>query len=126
MNCDWVRENITLHLYGELADDARHELEQHVARCQSCAAELAEQREFQAAMNALPVEEPSASFLAASRMRLQEALEQTTSAPGVVSAVCVRSVGVAAAGALLARAGHGDFHGGLWRRTGRDVSVNAA
>ena len=78
MNCDWVRENITLHLYGELADDARHELEQHVARCQSCAAELAEQREFQAQMNALPVEEPSASFLAASRMRLQEALEQTS------------------------------------------------
>jgi hypothetical protein len=65
-------------LYGELADDARHELEQHVARCQSCAVELAEQREFQAAMSALPVEEPSASFLAASRMRLQEALEQTS------------------------------------------------
>ena len=78
MNCDWVRQNITLHLYGELADDARHELEQHVARCQSCAAELAEQREFQAQMNALPVEEPSASFLAAARMRLQESLEQTS------------------------------------------------
>ena len=76
MNCEWVQHNITLYLYGELADDARHELEQHVARCQACAAELAEQREFQAQMSALPVEEPSASFLAASRMRLQEALEQ--------------------------------------------------
>lgn len=75
MNCDWVRENITLHLYGELADDAQHEVEQHVARCQACAAELAEQREFQAQMNALPVAEPTASFLAASRMRLQESLE---------------------------------------------------
>jgi anti-sigma factor RsiW len=75
MNCDWVRENIALHLYGELADDARHELEQHVARCSSCASELAEQRLFQALMNEVPVEEPSASFLAASRMRLQEALE---------------------------------------------------
>ena len=78
MNCDWVRQNITLYLYGELADDARHELEQHVARCQACAAELADQREFQTQMSALPVEEPSASFLAASRMRLQEALEQTS------------------------------------------------
>ena len=76
MNCDWVKENITLYLYGELADDARHEAEQHIARCPGCAAELAEQQEFQAQMNALPVEEPSASFLAASRMRLQEALEQ--------------------------------------------------
>jgi len=77
MNCAWVQQNITLYLYSELADDARHELEQHVARCQACAAELAEQREFQAQMSALPVAEPSASFLAASRMRLQEALEQT-------------------------------------------------
>jgi len=76
MNCAWVQQNITLYLYGELADDARHEVEQHVARCQACAAELAEQQEFQAQMSALPVEEPSASFLAASRMRLQEALEQ--------------------------------------------------
>ena len=76
MNCDWVQQNITLYLYGELADDARHEVEQHIARCTACAAELAEQQEFQTQMSALPVEEPSASFLAASRMRLQEALEQ--------------------------------------------------
>ena len=75
MNCEWVRENITLHLYGELADDAQHEVEQHVARCAACAAELAEQREFQAQMNALRVAEPTASFLAAARMRLQESLE---------------------------------------------------
>jgi hypothetical protein len=75
MNCDWVQQNIALYLYGELADDARYETEQHIARCHACAAELAEQQEFQAQMNALPVEEPSANFLAASRMRLQEALE---------------------------------------------------
>ncbi|HZD32842.1 MAG TPA: HEAT repeat domain-containing protein [Candidatus Angelobacter sp.] len=75
MNCEWVRQNITLHLYGELADDARHELEQHVARCEACAAELAEQQEFQTQMSSLAVEEPSASFLAGSRMRLQESLE---------------------------------------------------
>ena len=37
MKCEWVRENITLHIYGELADDARHELEQHVERCADCA-----------------------------------------------------------------------------------------
>jgi hypothetical protein len=38
---------------------------------------MAAQKEFQAQMNALPVEEPSASFLAAARMRLQESLETT-------------------------------------------------
>ncbi len=32
MKCEWVRENIVLQVYGELADDARHELEQHVAQ----------------------------------------------------------------------------------------------
>src|SRR5260370_1337209 len=31
MNCEWVRENIVLHVYNELEDDARHELEQHLA-----------------------------------------------------------------------------------------------
>ncbi len=75
MNCDWVQENICLYLYNELADDARHELEQHLHRCTACAAELAAQLEFQGQMNVLPVEEPSASFLAAARMRLQESLE---------------------------------------------------
>src|SRR5271157_4170335 len=75
MNCEWVRQNITLYLYDELADDARHELEQHITRCKDCAAELGDQREFQVQMGALPVEEPSPSFLAAARMRLQEALE---------------------------------------------------
>jgi len=75
MNCDWVQQNVSLYLYNELADDARHELEQHIRRCKDCAAELAAQQDFQAEMNALPVEEPSASFLAAARLRLQEALE---------------------------------------------------
>jgi hypothetical protein len=75
MNCDWVQQNISLYLYNELADDARHELEQHLHRCKNCAAELASQQEFQAQMNVLPVEEPSASFLASARMKLQEALE---------------------------------------------------
>jgi hypothetical protein len=77
MNCDWVQQNVSLYLYNELADDARHELEQHLHRCPACATELAAQQEFQAQMNALPVEEPSASFLASARMRLQEALETT-------------------------------------------------
>ena len=75
MNCDWVQQNICLYLYNELADDARHEVEQHIQRCKDCAGELAAQQEFQAEMNVVPVEEPSASFLAAARMRLQEALE---------------------------------------------------
>jgi hypothetical protein len=80
MKCEWVRENIVLSVYGELADDARHELEQHVARCADCAAELKAEQEFHAllaqdrATDPL-LKDPSPNLLAASRMRLQEGLE---------------------------------------------------
>jgi hypothetical protein len=75
MKCEWVRQNITLHVYGELADDARHELEQHVERCADCAAELKAERELMALLSQAPEAEPTPNMLAASRMRLQEALE---------------------------------------------------
>ncbi len=75
MKCEWVRQNITLHVYGELADDARHELEQHVARCADCAAELKAEKEFHALLAQAPALEPTPNLLAASRMRLQEVLE---------------------------------------------------
>jgi hypothetical protein len=75
MKCEWVRENITLHVYGELADDARHELEQHVERCAACAAELKAEREFHALLSQEHADEPTPNLLTASRMRLQEALE---------------------------------------------------
>jgi putative zinc finger protein len=75
MKCEWVRENIALYVYGELADDARHELEQHVSRCADCAAGLKAEREFYDTLSQIPAAEPSPNLLAASRMRLQEALE---------------------------------------------------
>jgi hypothetical protein len=75
MKCEWVRENITLHVYGELADDARHELEQHVERCSDCAAELKAEQEFHALLSQDRTAEPTPNLLAASRMKLQEALE---------------------------------------------------
>ena len=75
MKCEWVWENITLHVYGELADDARHELEQHVARCADCAAELKAEQEFHALLSQERAAEPTPNLLTASRMRLQEALE---------------------------------------------------
>jgi|SRR5688572_20132798 len=80
MNCDWVKENATLFVYGELADDAQHEFEHHVARCAGCAAELETVRAFHQAMSLRPQLEPSPNLLAASRMRLQEALETTSQA----------------------------------------------
>ncbi len=75
MKCEWVQENLMLYIYNELADDARYELEQHVARCTGCATELKTARKFHATMSQVPVEEPTPNLLAASRMRLQESLE---------------------------------------------------
>ena len=77
MKCEWVQENILLHIYNELPDDARYELEQHVARCTECAAELKATRQFHATISQFPVDEPSPNLIAASRMRLQDALETT-------------------------------------------------
>jgi hypothetical protein len=77
MKCEWVQENILLHIYNELPDDARYELEQHVARCTECATELKATRQFHAAISQFPVDEPTPNLVASSRMRLQEALETT-------------------------------------------------
>jgi hypothetical protein len=75
MNCDWVSKNIQLYIYDELADDARYELEQHVARCGDCAKELKSSRELHSVLSRMPVQEPSPNLLASSRMKLQESLE---------------------------------------------------
>jgi hypothetical protein len=75
MKCEWVRQNITLYVYGELADDARHELETHVSRCADCAAELKAERDFHELLKWDRAADPSPNLLAASRMCLQEALE---------------------------------------------------
>jgi hypothetical protein len=75
MKCEWVKENVLLYVYNELPDDARYELEQHLARCVDCTAELKTTRKFHAMLSELPVEEPSPNLVAAARMRLQEGLE---------------------------------------------------
>lgn len=75
MKCEWVRENIVLQVYGELADDARYELEQHVARCADCAAELKAEQDFHSLLAQDHAAEPTPNLVASSRMRLQEALE---------------------------------------------------
>jgi hypothetical protein len=75
MKCEWVKDNVLLYVYNELPDDARFELEQHLARCVDCTAELKTTRKFHAMLSELPVEEPSPNLVAAARMRLQEGLE---------------------------------------------------
>ena len=82
MNCDWVKTNGMLYLYDELADDARHEMEQHLAKCSECSEEMTVLRGFHTMMSvAKPMQDPSPNLLAAARMRLQEGLETQEQKP---------------------------------------------
>lgn len=75
MNCELAHERIVLAAYGELPDDALHELERHVAACAECGAEREQLRAMRLLADAYPVEEPQANLMARSRMRLEEALD---------------------------------------------------
>jgi hypothetical protein len=75
MKCDLAQQYIALVVYGELSDDASHQLEQHLKECEDCRREIEAVRGLQAAMSLYPVEEPSPSLLARARIRLDEALD---------------------------------------------------
>src|SRR6476646_4288415 len=85
MTCDWTKENVVLYIYGELADDAKFEYEQHVRHCLGCRRELETALAFKDAMAAAPVKDVSPSFLAANRMQLQESLEHAEQSRNIFS-----------------------------------------
>jgi hypothetical protein len=82
MNCEWIKENLVFYIYDELADDARYELEQHAHGCIECKRELESALAFKNAMSEPAVEEVSPNLLAASRLRLQESLEDAEQSRG--------------------------------------------
>ncbi|MGB0122917.1 MAG: zf-HC2 domain-containing protein [Silvibacterium sp.] len=75
MKCESAQENIALAAWGELPDEQRLQLEQHLATCEACRDELEAVQGLAKAMALLPVEEPSANLLARTRLRLEEALD---------------------------------------------------
>ena len=93
MNCDWIKENVVLYIYDELADDAKFEFEQHTRHCLGCRRELDTELEFKNDMAALPMKEISPSFLAANRMKLQESLEQAEQSRNIFSSFIFDATG---------------------------------
>jgi hypothetical protein len=93
MTCDWTKENVVLFIYGELADDAKFEYEQHVRHCLGCRRELDAALEFKDSMAAAPVKEVSPNFLAANRMQLQEALEHAEQSRNIFSSFIFDATG---------------------------------
>jgi hypothetical protein len=75
MKCEQAQENIALAAWGELPDEVRLQLEQHLGDCQGCRDELEAVQGLVKAMSLLPVDEPSANLLARTRMKLEEALD---------------------------------------------------
>src|SRR5947209_8510247 len=75
MKCEFVQNNLNLYLYDELPDDVRHEVENHLPNCADCAAEAKAMRLLLQTLTDAKPEDPSVNLLAASRMKLQEALE---------------------------------------------------
>jgi hypothetical protein len=61
--------------YGELADDAAHELDRHLATCPGCAQEKEQLHALKLLSEAYPVCDPDPNLVARSRMRLEEALD---------------------------------------------------
>lgn len=82
MNCDWTKENVVLYIYDELADDAKYEFEQHIRQCLGCKQEVEAALAFKDGMSELPVQEVSPNLLVASRMRLQEVLDDAVQSRG--------------------------------------------
>lgn len=79
MKCDMAHESMVLASYGELPDDQAILLERHLLDCDDCRQELADVKAMFASLETRPAPEVDANFLAQSRMRLDEALDQIPS-----------------------------------------------
>ena len=82
MNCNFFKQNVVLLVYDELPDDVLFEMRQHAERCPACREELRSAQQFRTDVDAIPALEPTPNLLAASRLRLQEALETAEQAQG--------------------------------------------
>ncbi|HWG19494.1 MAG TPA: HEAT repeat domain-containing protein [Terracidiphilus sp.] len=75
MNCELAHERIVIAAYGELPDDAAHELDRHLATCTGCAQEKEQLQALKLLADAYPLQEPDANLMTRSRIRLEEALD---------------------------------------------------
>jgi hypothetical protein len=73
MNCEPVREQLPLLLYGELSFDEEEAVETHLEGCADCRAALEQERELMAVFDQVAVE-PSPALLRACRENLAERL----------------------------------------------------
>jgi hypothetical protein len=75
MKCENAQQNIILAQYGELPDELQFPLEQHLGICEDCRREWNALLALNEELASTPMLEPSPNLLAASRMQLDEALD---------------------------------------------------
>jgi hypothetical protein len=76
MICENAQQNMILAQYGELPDEMQFPLEQHIAGCEDCRREWKALQALDEELALMPLMEPSPNLLAASRMRLDEMLDE--------------------------------------------------
>lgn len=127
MTCEQAQESIALAVYGELPDEDRHVLAQHLLECEACRAEYDAVEGLRRAMSLHPHEEPSANLVAQARLRLEEALDEVPQGGWLtrmgrrfkLSVVRLSSAPVMASALLvfgLAAGGYGGFQLGAHKR----------
>ena len=75
MKCETAQQDIILSQYGELPDGRQFPLEQHLDTCEECRREWNALMALNEELALTPMVEPSPNLLAASRMRLDDALD---------------------------------------------------
>jgi hypothetical protein len=75
MNCEDLKENLPLLIYGDLSSAERAACEEHLAGCAACRERREKFEQFHQVLAQRPQPEVSASLLAEARMALDEALE---------------------------------------------------
>ena len=75
MTCEITQQNIMLAQYGELPDELQLSLEQHLSGCEECRREWHSLIALHEELSSSAVVEPSPNLLTASRLRLEEALD---------------------------------------------------
>jgi len=75
MKCEKAQEKVALAAWGELSQEEKRQLQEHLAVCEACSSEMEAVDALAKAMAFLPAEEPSPNLLARTRLRLEEAID---------------------------------------------------
>ncbi len=84
MECNEIRDNLSLYIDDELSEEEKKALEEHLDNCPECLKELEEYRIIIKALNELPDEEPPAGYCKRLHEKLLKADKEEETAKTVV------------------------------------------